>query len=272
MGPMSTAETRDVPAGARPPLADRTVVVTRPEAQATELVDALEGFGARVLRFPTIRIVPPNDPRALRRAARADGEYDWVVFTSSNGVLSFHEATDEAGRALRDAVGGASVCCVGPATAGAAEALGLAVSLIPETHMAEGVLEALSAAGSLQGRRVLLPVADGARDVLPRGLRARGAVVDVITAYRTSPVDEAEVEQLARLREGVDLVTFTSPSSVRAFAGLVPGPPIAPAGVIGPVTASTARELGYDVTVQAERYTVAGLVEAVARHYSDEAS
>lgn len=278
---MNTAETLEVPVGV-PPLADRTVVVTRPKAQAEELAEALEGLGARVLRFPTIRIAPPDDPERLRRAVLGAAEYDWVVFTSANGVESFAQAASEAGFDTAGALGGAvagavagardtvRVCCIGPATGRAAEAVGLSVDLVPETHVAEGVLEALAAIGPLDGQRILLPVADGARDVLPTELRDKGAVVDVVPTHRTVAVERAPPGALARLEKGVDLVTFTSPSSVRGLHALVEGPPIAPAAVIGPVTASTARELGYDVTVQAEDFTVPGLVEAVVRHYRED--
>ncbi len=266
---MNTAETLEVPVGV-PPLAGRTVVVTRPKAQAAELADALERLGANVICFPTIRIVPPDDPGALERALCGEAEHDWVVFTSVNGVLAFEAAAEAAGLDSRACVRDASICCIGPATARTAEAAGLSVDLIPEAHVAEGVLEALVATGSLNGLRILLPVADGARDVLPQGLRAGGAAVDVTTAYRTEAIEEAPQDVLAELETGVDLVTFTSPSSVRGFRRLVKGPPIAPAAVIGPITASTARGLGYDVTVEGEDFTVAGLVEAVVCHYRDE--
>jgi uroporphyrinogen III methyltransferase/synthase len=266
---MNTAETLEVPVGV-PPLAGRTLVVTRPEAQAAELVEALERLGARVVRLPTIRIAPPDDPEGLRRAVRGAGAYDWVVFTSANGVLAVRDAAMETDHGIRGAVGNGAVCCIGPATARAAEEAGLSVSLVPETHVAEGVVDALAAAASLDGQRILLPVAAGARDVLPRGLRARGAVVDVVTAYETIPVEHTDQETLELLRDGVDLVTFTSPSSVRGFDRLVEGPPPAPAAVIGPVTASAAREHGYAVTVQAGDFTVGGLVEAVVRHYEKE--
>ncbi len=266
---MNTAETLEVPVGV-PPLAGRTLVVTRPEAQATELVEALERLGARVVRIPAIRISPPEDPEMLRQAVRSASEHDWVVFTSANGVLAFSNAANSAGADPREAVGDTRVCCIGPATGRAAEEAGLSVSLVPEEHVAEGVIDALAAVEPLDGKRVLLPVAAAARDVLPGWLRARGAVVEVITAYDTAPVERVDEGVTKTLREGVDLVTFTSPSSVQGFDRLVGEPPVAPAAVIGPVTASAAREAGYDVTVQADDFTVLGLVEAVVRHYTDE--
>ena len=249
-------------------MADVTVVVTRPKAQATDLAAALEGHGARVLRIPTIRIDPPADPAPLAAAVRGVVPYDWVVFTSTNGVLAFCAAAEHAGLRPRSAVRGASICCVGPATARAAEAAGLRVELVPQAHVAEGALSAIAATGSVEGVRFLLPVAEGARDVLPRGLRELGAEVEVVTTHRTVPAAEPAPEVRAELETGVDLVTFTSPSSVRGFDRLHEGPPIAPAAVIGPVTAAAAREAGYEVPIEADEFTVDGLVGAVVTHYT----
>ena len=264
---MNTAETFEVSVGV-PPLADRTVVVTRPEAQAAELAEALEGLGARVLRIPTIRIEPPTDSTPLERAVRGDSVHDWVIFTSTNGVLSFEAAAAAGGLDLVHSLASASVCCIGPATARTAQAAGLSVDLIPESHVAEGALDAMAATGSLDGVQILVPVAEGARDVLPTGLRARGAVVDVVATHRTVAVEDAPPGLLAQVEMGVDLVTFTSPSSVRGFHRLAAGRPLAPAAVIGAVTAAAARELGYEVAVEARESTVAGLVKAVVTHYT----
>jgi len=266
---MSMADTLDVPEDL-PPLADRTLVVTRPASQAAELAEALEALGARALLFPTIEIRPPSDLGPLEAVARGASDYDWVIFTSANGVLAFHEASKRMGLEISRSVGASRVCCIGPTTARAAEGTGLPVSLIPERYVAEAVVDALDATGQLQGQRILIPVAGGAREVLPRRLRQRGAIVDVVVAYETIPVGEVSVERLARLHDGVDLVMFASPSSVRGFHRLVKGRQVAPAAVIGPITASTARDLGYDVTVEAEDFTVTGLIEAVVCHYRDE--
>lgn len=268
---MNTAETLNVAVGVFP-LSNRTIVVTRPRVQAAELADALEALGANVRLLPTIEIGPPSDPGSLEVAARGETDYDWVVFTSANGVGALRDAADRAGIGLGGVVGAGRVCCIGPATARAAEGAGLVVSVIPERYVAEAVAEVLAATARLEDARVLLPVAGGARDVLPAELRRRGAVVDVATAYETVPVSSVPEEALARLVDGVDLVTFTSPSSVRGFHGLVEGRPRAPVGVIGPVTAATARDLGYDVTVQAEDFTVEGLVKAIVSHYTEERS
>ncbi len=268
---MNTAGTFDVSVGV-PALAALTVVVTRPKSQATELARALEGHGARVLLVPAIRIEPPADPAPLADAVRGVAHYDWVVFTSANGVLAFCSAAEEAGLSLRRSVGEASVCCVGPATARTAEAAGLPAALVPESYAAEGTLSALAATVPMEGRTVLLPVAEGAREGLPNGLRALGASVDVVATHRTVAVEEVPPEALAELGRGVDLITFASPSSVLGFDRLHRGPPIAPAAVIGPVTAAAARELGYEVLVEAKKFTAGGLVEAVVSHYAGRVS
>ena len=136
----------------------------------------------------------------------------------------------------------------------------------------EALVETLEATTALAGARVLLPLADGARDVLPAELRRRGAIVDAVTAYQTVPVTRVGGEASSDLLNGVDMVTFASPSAVRGFHALINGGAVIPVAVIGPITASTARDLGYDVTVQAEEFTVVGLVEAILRHYMDERS
>jgi uroporphyrinogen III methyltransferase/synthase len=268
---MSSAETFDVRVR-RGPLSDRTIVVTRPEAQAGELADALQALGAEVRRRPTIQIVPPADPGPLEAAVRLEATFDWVVFTSANGVRALVEAADRAGSGIGRVVGSGRVCCVGPTTARAAERAGLVVSLVPNRYEAEAVVEALATTAAMEDAQVLLPVAGGARDLLPNELRRWGAMVRVVPVYETVGVPKADDEVLSELIDGVDMVTFTSPSSVHGFHALFEGGALVPAGVIGPVTATTARDYGHDVTVQAEDFTAEGLVKAIVSHYTDELS
>lgn len=263
---MGTIEVVDGLIGALP-LTGRTVVVTRAEARAAELVEALEVLGADVLRLPTIRIVPPSQAESLERAVRSASAYDWVVFTSVNGVEFFSRAADDMGLAAARALGGARVCCIGPATAQALEQVGVRVALSPDEHVAEALLESLAGEGPLAGRRFLIPAAEEGRPVVPDGLRAMGAVVDTVVAYRTVLVEGADPELLDRIGAGVDLITFTSSSTVRGFHELLGGKHPGPAAVIGPVTASTARDLGYGVSVEARSFTVKGLVDAIVGHF-----
>lgn len=253
---------------ARTPLEGKTVVVTRAPHQADELKELLEARGARVLVHPTIRIRPPADPRPLRRSTRRLAWYDWLIFTSVNGVAAFRQALDDTGqKGEPPPMPGLRTCAIGPATARAMqEELGLRADVVPGEYVAEAVLRALEKAASLEGRRVLLPRAAEARDVLPEGLEARGAMVDVVEAYRTEAVEEGADELRERLAAGeVDLLTFTASSTVRNFAETV-GSDVGRArvAVIGPVTATTARELGIRVDAVAEEYTIPGLVDACA--------
>lgn len=259
------------PSGGPRPLKGRVIVVTRPAAQADDLVQPLESLGARVVLFPTIEIVPPADPAPLRAAAREVRSYDWLVFTSVNGVEAFGRALEEEGIPPASEAGGGypRVCAIGPATGEAAEEIGLHPTVIPDEYVAEAVVEALDRETELEGTRVLLPRAAIARSALPEGLKARGARVEVVEAYRTVPA-AGDAPELSRLLEAgeVDLVTFTASSTVRNFHRAMgdAGGLSVPVAAIGPITAATARDLGYDVVVVAEEYTIPGLVDAVLAH------
>lgn len=254
-------------AAERRPLRGRTIVVTRPEEQAPDLAGPLEERGARVLIHPTIEIVPPDDPEPLRRAAREAASYDWIVFTSVNGVKAFAEALAVQHLPPPRSPG---YCAIGPATGAALEDMGASPDVVPDEFVAEAVVEALDHETDLTAKRVLLPRAAVAREALPEGLRARGAEVDVVEAYRTVPAEAGSGDLRRRLDAGeVDLVTFTASSTVRSFHRSV-GSDLGDARVaaIGPITAGTARELGYDVAVVAEEYTIPGLVEACVRYFA----
>ena len=249
----------------RRPLHGRRVVVTRATTQASSLAEALSRLGGEVLTMPATRI-EPMDSAPLRAAIDRLDDYDWLIFTSQNAVQLFWSTLRAAGRDAR-ALAGRRVCAVGPATAEALHARGLAVDCTPERFVAEGVLEALGAREDIAGRRVLYAAAEGARSVLPDGLRALGAGVDVIPVYR-SVGDE---EGLRRVREtlattAVDLVTFTSASAVHAYVEAV-GEDAArrsPAASIGPITSDALRAAGIPIAVEAGDSTIAGLVQAVA--------
>ena len=249
------------------PLFGRRVVVTRARAQASELVAMLAERGAEVLQFPTIRVVKAEDSEPLRRAVQQVESYDWIVFTSVNGVQRFWQELRACGRDTRSLCG-VSLCAIGPATAAAIELEGAQADLVPGEFVAEGVIEALRETGDLSRQRVLLPRAEQARSVLPAALRESGAEVDEVIAYRTI-LDGAGADEIRRrLVEGrVDLITFTASSTVRNFVELV-GTEIGPARVIsiGPITSATARELGLPVHVEAEVHSVPGLIDALTRY------
>ncbi|MGE0392678.1 MAG: uroporphyrinogen-III C-methyltransferase [Vicinamibacterales bacterium] len=259
------------------PLFGRTVLVTRPREQAAEFSERLTALGARVIELPLIEIHPPLDPRALELAAGSAGRFDWVVFTSANAVDAFMGALDALAQDAR-ALGTARLCAVGPATAERLASYHLRVDLVPETFHAEGTFAALDAHGPLAGRRILLPQGDIARDVLAERLRAAGAEVTAVVAYRTVAREilrEHDPDIYRMLLDGtLDCVTFTSGSAVRTFVRLI-GEDAAvdllkrtAVASIGPVTSDVARSLGIDVTVQPEQFTIPALTDAIAAHFS----
>ena len=250
----------------RRPFFGRRVVVTRAREQAGVLAAKLRSLGADVIEMPTIEIVPAPDYGPLDRAISELGSYDWLIFTSVNGVRYFLERLDASERDLRALR--ARICAIGAATKKTLEALHLKVDLVGDEYVAESLVEAFSAY-DLAGSRMLLPRAAKARDVLPRELARRGACVDVVEAYRTVAPDSAraQVADVFGAARKPDWVTFTSSSTVENFVQIagrqaLQGVKIAS---IGPVTSATVRKLGFEVTVEAGVFTTDGLVEAMLR-------
>jgi uroporphyrinogen III methyltransferase/synthase len=233
----------------RRPLHGQVVAVTRARAQASGLAERLRGLGAEVLETPAIRI----EPRSVELPD--PGLYDLICFTSPNGVSLFFAAMDADARSLA----GVAVAAIGPGTAAELERHGIRADVVPERFVAEGLLEALP---DVRGKRVLVARAAEARDVLPDGLRERGASVEVVSLYDT--VAEPLSADQRRALEGVGYITFTSSSTVRFF--LSGGGAVADGTrvvSIGPVTSSTLREHGIEPHVEAERHDIEGLVDAI---------
>lgn len=254
------------------PLAGQRVLVTRPAHQADELSETLESLGAAVTAVPTIRIDDPPDPGPLERAASGLSSYDWIVLTSANGVRRLAAAVERTTGSL-DTFRRARIAVIGPATGDAVRELGAIPAVVPDSFRAESLAEALLGSGrDLEGARVLLARAREARPVLPERLCEAGASVDVVPAYVTRVAREGAPE-LARLldTDGLDWITFTASSTVRAYVEMV-GPRTGSARVaaIGPITAGTAREEGLDVDVVADEYTTGGLAAALARAVAGE--
>ena len=252
----------------RLPLFGKRIVVTRASEQAGSLASRLSALGAGVVELPTIEIRPPADPAPLDRAIAQLDTYDWLVFTSANGVRFFLDRLDAGENDLRKLR--AKICAIGPATRAAVEALHLKVDLMGKEYVAEGMLEAF-AAHDLAGKRILLPRAAVARDLVPAGLARRGARVDVVEAYRTVPPEHLAAQAREVLESRPDCVTFTSSSTVRNLllaAGAEALRGIAVAS-IGPITTLTARQLGVEVATQAKVFTVDGLVAAVLGLYTE---
>ncbi|MDQ3388223.1 MAG: uroporphyrinogen-III synthase [Gemmatimonadota bacterium] len=225
-------------------------------------------MGAEVLHLPTIRIAEPEDRTPLLAAVREVDRFDWIVFTSVNGVSRFWTALREVGRShLRQ---GVSICAVGPATAAAVELEGGRADLLPERYVAESVVEALTRDAAAEGVRVLLPRALEARAVLPDALRAAGAEVQEVIAYRTLPESiEGDTLREEFASGMVDLVTFTSASAVRNLVALL-GSDLGRTRIasIGPITSGAARELGMSVHIEAAEYTVSDLLHAIREQYA----
>ena len=254
------------------PLLGARVLVTRARAQAGTLADQLRALGADVLEAPAARIERIEGPAGgmpagLRYAVTHLADYQWAMFTSQNAVAIFWEALRAEGRDAR-ALAGTKVCAVGPATAEALIARGIAVDVVPRRFVAEGMLEALRERGDLHAARVLYATAAGARDALPEGLVAMGADVDVVPLYRSV----SDAEHAAPMRDAVaggeaDLVTFTSASTVRGFVDAV-GPELARrvrAASIGPITTEAARAAGIEIACEADESTIDGLVAAIVK-------
>ena len=255
----------------RKPLFGRTVVVTRAREQASGSAALLAEKGARVIQFPTIKIVPMPDYAELDEAVSHLSRYGWVVFTSVNGVRFFRQRLSALKLDAR-ALGSVKVAAIGPATAKAVEEMGIRPDLVPSSYVAEGVAQAMLELG-MKGQKVL-PRAKEARDVLPRALREAGADVDVIAAYENVPSEENRDKVMEALEAGtLDCVTFGSSSTVRNFLASIPldelkKHPGVHFAAIGPVTAETMRSLGLEPDIQSESFTIPAMVDAVCAAFA----
>lgn len=254
------------------PLFGKRVLVTRSREQASVLSEKLENLGAEAWEYPTIKIKAPDDLTALDKAVANAGMYNWIIFTSVNGVKAFFQrlrAQKLDIRSLKEA----KICAIGPKTAEALEEHGLLVDVMPEVFRAEAVLEALQ--GRIQsGDKILLPRADLARQVLVDSLKKLGAQVDEVVAYQTVLADATDTQLLLeKLRAGeIHVLTFTSSSTVTNFLQLLGEHRQLLQGItvacIGPITAETAKKNGLSVDICAEQYTIDGLVEAIRTYFA----
>jgi uroporphyrinogen III methyltransferase / synthase len=251
------------------PLSGKRIVVTRTRAQAGVLTQQLRELGADVIELPTIRIEPPTDLRAFAELVQDAHAYDWIVFTSPNGVNAFFDLFYKLYDDARE-IGGARIAAIGPATAQRIRDFHLKVDLQPEEFVAESLAREFRKAGDIENLRILIARAEKARDLLPRELSALGAIVDEGFAYRTVPETRDDTGARRRLlEEGADLITFTSSSTVENFLALgVPWPAKMQVASIGPITSKTARERGLEVAIEAPRHDILGLVEAIRKFFS----
>jgi uroporphyrinogen III methyltransferase / synthase len=263
----------------RKPLFGKRVLITRPEGQASSTAQGLRDAGAEPVLVPAIRIVAPSDPEPLRRAVREIDGYGWAVFTSANGVRAFF---GELAAQQKDArrLCTVRVAAIGPATAAELRARGVEPDAVPDEYRGEAVADALLArhGGPASGVRVLLARAEVARDALPERLRAAGAAVDVVSAYRTVAPGEPERARLRELIAGgeVDVLTLTSSSTLLRTLEALGEDGVAllarlTVASIGPITTETAQRRGVRVDVTATEYTERGLIAALERYFEETA-
>jgi len=259
------------------PLAGKRIVVTRARSQASSLIQRIEKLGGEVIEFPTIEIQPPESYAALDGAIANIRTYDWLLFTSVNGVEQFLLRLQSLSKSMTE-LEGIKVGAIGPETAKRLEGASIKNCVVPRQYQAEGMLEALSRQ-MMRGKRVLIPRAAKARDILPETLRRWGAAVDVIEAYRTGlPVANSSAIRSLLQAGGADMITFTSSSTVVNFVQLFQGQNLEAllAGIavacIGPITKKTIEEMGGRADVVSEEFTIPGLVRAIADYFGRKTS
>jgi uroporphyrinogen III methyltransferase/synthase len=250
------------------PLSGKRIVVTRTRKQASALSSKLRALGADVLELPTIRIEPPSDLREFAELVQDAHTYDWIVFTSANGVEAFFEIFFKLYDDARE-IGGAKIAAIGPATAQRVRDFHMYVDLQPDKFVAEAVVREFQKQGGVENLRILLVRAEQARDVLPKQLSTSGAIVDEALAYRTVPETRDTGARRQLLEAGADLITFTSSSTVENYLALgLPWPNGMRIASIGPITSKTARDHGLKIDVEARRHDIEGLVEAIRKLFS----
>jgi len=236
-------------------LTGKTIVITRAASQSAELRHRLEDLGAHVIECPTIHIVPPTTWKPVDAAIRRIRTYHWLLFTSANAVEQFMDRMGERRPNIPIAV-------VGSSTASRLGDWGLTAALVPKEFRAEGLLAAFPE--NLVGTRILFPRAEVAREMLPDELRRRGAIVDVVTVYRTVKALAGNIGEILEA-ERVDCIIFTSPSTIPDSLHTIPtGTALA---VIGPVTFEAAQLLGLTPTIVPAESTVQALVEAIRSYF-----
>ena len=247
------------------PLFGKRILVTRSREQASALSERLRELGAEPLEYPAIEIAPPKDMTPLNEAIARLSTYDWLIFTSANGVRAFADRMSEKGVDI-EALARPKIAAIGPATAQALQRYGLRVAYMPQVYLAEEIATGI---GDVAGQRILLPRAARAPKQLAQALRGKGAAVDEVAAYRTLAVGAPDELKALLENEQIDIVTFTSSSTVRNLVASLQGQALSEVmsrclvACIGPVTARTAARLGIRVDVVAREHTIPGLVEAI---------
>jgi uroporphyrinogen III methyltransferase/synthase len=252
------------------PLFGKRILITRPKRQADGFVELLGNEGAITLQFPTIETVPPDSWDALDNTIKRLDTYQWLIFTSANGVRFFIERLKTNKKDIRE-LKGIKICAIGPKTAASVESLGISVDAVPEKYIAEGVIEEMNKYG-VKGKKMLLPRASVARDILPIELKKMGAEIDVVDAYKTvKPVEKAnEIKNMLKNKE-IDVITFTSSSTVKNFMDyfnddkkILKNITIAS---IGPITAKTVEEFGLKNDIVSDEHTIERFTEKIIEYF-----
>jgi len=253
------------------PLFGKRVLVTRTRKQASTLVELLEEEGAETVEFPTIEIVPPERWDEIDNAIENLGSYNWIIFTSVNGVEFFFNRLKAKKKSIVE-FKGVKIATIGEQTGRAVENLGLNVDIIPYEFMAEGVVESFRGI-DIKGKRILIPRAKEAREILPVELQKMGADVNIVTAYKTEKPNPERVEEIkGMLRSGeIDVITFASSSTVRNFLSIFgkDKEPLLRSTIacIGPITAEPLREIGIEPQIIPKKYTIEGLVREIVDYF-----
>jgi len=248
------------------PLFGKRIIVTRTRHQAGGLTKELSKLGADVIELPTIKIVEPQNPMLFGELVQDCHTYDWIVFTSPNGVEAFFTMFYKLYNDARS-IGGVKIACIGPGTADKVKQYHMAVDLMPQKFVAEGLVAQFKSDENIENQTILWVKAEEAREVIATGLTEQGAIVDEGLAYRTVPEREDNQAAIARMNEeGADIITFTSSSTVECFFAL--GLEL-PKGIkiasIGPVTTETLKKRGLKVDIEAREYSIPGLVKAIEK-------
>jgi len=252
------------------PLFGKEILVTVPAEEKAKLSHLLEEQGASCRELPLIEIKPLADYSRLDKAIRQIEKFQWLIFTSQNGVRFFEARLDYLKKDMR-ILKGVKVGAIGPKTASALENLGLRIDIVPKEFRQEGLIAAFKSE-KIKGQNILIVRAQEARDVLPLGLKKLGAKVCVIPAYKTTFADKKKISD--NILADSDLITFTSSSCVQGFFKVFSRKAIAQyknkfkVASIGPITSQTARDYGFKVAIEAKEYTLDGLFKAIVKYYS----
>ena len=251
------------------PLFGKRALVTRTRTQAGKLSQRLEALGAIAVEAPTIEIQPLDDYTELDSAVSRLTDYDWILFSSGNAVEAIFDRIDALNLDSR-AFAGTQIACIGPDTSSILQRHGIIPDLIPDTAVAESLLNALTSL-DIAGKNILIPKPDIGRDTLPTGLRAARATITEVVSYRTVMPKSSKALVMDAISEGIDIAVFTSSSTVENLAKLLNDDLAclenAKIACIGPITAATAGELGLSVDIVATEHTIDGLVTAMEEHF-----